>query len=128
MKRILLVDDDDTLHRKVRPWLIKAGYAVDHAGNSLEAKNALRLAPAERKIDIIVCDNSMVTENEGLEFGVSLWLIGAPQLFILYTASDLPESQTMMQRHKIGYVKKADTPDDLLAKLAEVIEKESAAL
>ncbi len=126
MTRIMLVDDDDEIHRKVRYWLIRGGYKVDHAGNSAEADDLLRLAAADDSYDVIVCGNSMRTDNEGLEYGAALWLKNISVPFILHTSSELVDARETMERHRIHYVQKTDSPEPLLRKIAEVLQNQSA--
>lgn len=67
-KRILLVEDDESVRRPLSSWLTRAGYEVVEAANGAEA---VRLWRARNGADLAVIDMFM-PEKDGLECIIEL--------------------------------------------------------
>lgn len=52
MARILLVEDDQSLARNVRQWLVRESYAVEHSGDGVDAEQRLQ----NENFDLIILD------------------------------------------------------------------------
>jgi DNA-binding response OmpR family regulator len=62
MRRILLVDDDDSFRKMLRLTLVKLGYDVLEAGDGKEALRLIHEAPPD-----VVMTDLIMPEKEGLE-------------------------------------------------------------
>jgi len=62
MRRILLVDDDDSFRKMLRLTLVKLGYDVLEAGDGREALSLIHEAPPD-----VVMTDLVMPEKEGLE-------------------------------------------------------------
>jgi CheY-like chemotaxis protein len=124
MARILLVDDDEFIHRITGAVLREHGHTVAHAMHSGEAEIAL---DEEGPFDIIICDNNMKQTDEGLGLGALLYYQGNDTPFILHTKAErreLPAKE--LEKYSIHYAWKDAPPEVLLAKIDEILNTKSA--
>lgn len=123
MAHILLVDDSGLILHSLGEMLRPLGHMLDFAMHSGEAKDLLAgsvLPDHETPFDLIVCDNNMRVENEGIGFAEELWLTNNTIPFILYTSSPMREFPSNWKKWGIHYVSKLSLPAVLIEKIDEL--------
>ena len=118
---ILVVDDDPDLRTMVSDCLESAGFAVEVAGDGVEA--LLRLGA--KTYDLIVSDVSM-PNLDGLTFLRFKRDKGIDTPIIMLTANESAEDEVQgLELGAADYIKKPFTVAPFLARVRRVVEKSS---
>ena len=86
MKKVLVVDDSDTVRQQVRQALVPAGYDVLEAADGLAGLDTLR---DNRDLAVVLCDVNMPRMN-GLEMVASAQSEGLVTPIIMLTSEGQP--------------------------------------
>jgi len=113
MKTIFLVDDSATILLSISNVLSKAGYAVEKAGNALEA---MKKFSANAKVDLLITDLNMPGMN-GIDFIKEVRkLPGYKFMPILFLTTESQQSKRAEAKAAgaSGWLVKPATADELL--------------
>jgi len=121
MKKILVVDDDQTLCLVLSQFLESNGYIVQQASSGMEALNIF----AQDLPDVIVSD-VLMPEMDGLDFCRRLRGTRNGELVPFIFLSAKGDVEDRIQGHNIGaddYLTKPVNPKELLAKIESQLER-----
>ncbi|ELS00902.1 response regulator containing a CheY-like receiver domain and an HTH DNA-binding domain [Xenococcus sp. PCC 7305] len=121
MKKILIVDDDESLRSLLKHSLEQKGYQVKIVASGTEALKSF----AENTPDLIVSDVSM-PEMDGFEFCRILRSQPSGQLIPFIFLSARSDLEDRIQGHSIGaddYITKPFEIKELIAKIESAIER-----
>jgi DNA-binding NarL/FixJ family response regulator len=121
MKKILIVDDDQTLRLVVGQFLQNHGYVVMQANSAMEGLTLF----AQEMPDLIICD-VMMPEMDGFDFCRRIRSTRAGELIPLLFLSAKGELDDRIHGHAIGaddYLVKPVNPKELLAKIESQLER-----
>ncbi|MEL6137217.1 MAG: response regulator transcription factor [Cyanobacteria bacterium J06626_23] len=121
MKKILIVDDDNTLRAALTRYLQERGFSVRDADSGAVALDLFEQDPP----DLVVSDVIM-PEMDGFEFCTQLRGIRAGQLVPFIFLSGRGELDDRVQGHSIGaddYIVKPFHPKELIAKIEAQLER-----
>jgi DNA-binding NarL/FixJ family response regulator len=121
MKKILIVDDDQTLRLVVGQFLQNHGYVVMQANSAMEGLTLF----AQETPDLIICD-VMMPEMDGFDFCRRIRSTRAGELIPLLFLSAKGELDDRIHGHAIGaddYLVKPVNPKELLAKIESQLER-----
>ncbi|WMX43632.1 response regulator transcription factor [Streptomyces roseicoloratus] len=119
--RILVVDDDPTVAEVVTGYLERAGFAVEHAADGLDA---LRGA-AERRPELVVLD-LMLPGLDGLEVCRRLRASGPVPVIMLTARGDEEDRITGLEVGADDYVTKPFSPRELVLRVESVLRRSRA--
>jgi PAS domain S-box-containing protein len=122
-KKVLLVEDDDTVRKLTKKMLVTAGLQVLEADNGFMALRLVR--ESNRPIDLLLTDVVM-PEMSGEEVAEKVLEI-QPGIKILFT-SGYPEKHISVLGElgrKVNFIHKPFTNKDLVEKIREILEKSS---
>jgi two-component system chemotaxis response regulator CheY len=123
-KKIIVIDDSQTVRQQVSLVLAGAGYEVIEAEDGLEGANVIRANPSA---SLAICDVNMPKQS-GLEMLDSLRAQGEPLLFpvIMLTTEGRPD---LIERAKSsgakGWIVKPFKPTMLLAAVRKIAGESS---
>jgi two-component system chemotaxis response regulator CheY len=121
LRRILVVDDSELLHRMYNLVLRRyrdRGAEILHARNGSEALGVIRETP---DIDLMLLDVTMPVMS-GLQLLIGLraaGLLGNLKVIMVSTAGKDDEVQSALDKGAVGYVSKPFTPAELHALIDE---------
>ncbi|MEO1592124.1 MAG: response regulator transcription factor [Cyanobacteria bacterium J06632_22] len=121
MKKILIVDDDNTLRAALTRYLQERGFSVRDASSGAAALDLFEQDPP----DLVVSD-VLMPEMDGYEFCTQLRGIRAGQLVPFIFLSGKGELDDRVQGHSIGaddYLVKPFHPKELIAKIEAQLER-----
>ncbi|MEM8807694.1 MAG: response regulator transcription factor [Cyanobacteria bacterium P01_G01_bin.38] len=121
MKKILIVDDDNTLRAALTRYLEERGFLVRNASSGAEGLSLFQQDPP----DLVVSD-VMMPEMDGYEFCTELRAIRSGQLVPFIFLSGRSELNDRIQGHNIGaddYLVKPFHPKELIAKIEAQLER-----
>ncbi|MEM9904684.1 MAG: response regulator transcription factor [Cyanobacteria bacterium P01_D01_bin.44] len=121
MKKILIVDDDNTLRAALTRYLEERGFLVRNASSGAEGLSLFQQDPP----DLVVSD-VMMPEMDGYEFCTELRAIRSGQLVPFIFLSGRSELDDRIQGHNIGaddYLVKPFHPKELIAKIEAQLER-----
>ena len=119
---ILLVEDEDMIRKLARDVLTRSGYTVYDAPTGARALEVLR--GHEGEIDLLLTDVVM----PGMS-GPALARVAAgerPSLRVLFTSGYTNEPEAIVDDPDSGFLGKPFTPQELVAKVREVLEPQVA--
>jgi two-component system chemotaxis response regulator CheY len=123
VKKILVIDDSDTVRQQVRYTLAEAGYEIIEAIDGIEGLEVIR---ATNDLSLALCDVNMPGMN-GLEMLVEVQRTGSSVPIIMLTSEGQP---SLMQRARAagakGWIVKPFKPDLLLETVSKLLPKEPA--
>ncbi|WP_128983497.1 response regulator transcription factor [Streptomyces roseicoloratus] len=119
--RILVVDDDPTVAEVVTGYLERAGFAVEHAADGLDA---LRGAE-ERRPELVVLD-LMLPGLDGLEVCRRLRASGPVPVIMLTARGDEEDRITGLEVGADDYVTKPFSPRELVLRVESVLRRSRA--
>lgn len=114
-KRILVVDDHETIRWDVGEALARHGYQVDTASTTEEACSAMD----ETEYDVVISDLVMPGEVDGIEFGRILKESGTNAVTI--AMSGLSAQQECAEAGYSYYLRKPFSVDQLIAAVTEAV-------
>ncbi|MER6999776.1 response regulator transcription factor [Streptomyces sp. NPDC000410] len=120
--RILVVDDDPTVAEVVTGYLERAGFAVEHAADGVDA---LRRA-GDRWPDLVVLD-LMLPGLDGLEVCRRLRATGPLPVIMLTARGDEEDRITGLEVGADDYVTKPFSPRELVLRVESVLRRSRAA-
>ncbi len=117
--RLLLVEDDVALVRRLRPRLERAGYVVDHADNGIDAE----FLGTEQTYRIVILDLGL-PDRSGMEV-LKRWRTSGNRVPVLIlTARDSwQERVDGLRAGADDYLGKPFEPEELLARIEAVIRR-----
>lgn len=121
MKRILVVDDDNTLRVVLTRFLQNQGYQVQDVSSGIEGLTVFEHNPP----DLVVSD-VMMPDMDGIEFCRRLRATREGQLVPFIFLSGQGELEDRIQGHSIGaddYLTKPFEPRELVAKIEAQLER-----
>ncbi|MEO0456252.1 MAG: response regulator transcription factor [Cyanobacteria bacterium P01_A01_bin.114] len=121
MKKILIVDDDNTLRAALTRYLEDRGFLVRNAETGAEGLTLFQQDPP----DLVVSD-VMMPEMDGYEFCTELRASRSGQLVPFIFLSGRSELDDRIQGHNIGaddYLVKPFHPKELIAKIEAQLER-----
>lgn len=121
MKKILIVDDDNTLRAALTRYLQERGFSVRDASSGAVGLDLFEQDPP----DLVVSD-VLMPEMDGYEFCTQLRGIRAGQLVPFIFLSGKGELDDRVQGHSIGaddYLVKPFHPKELIAKIEAQLER-----
>ncbi|MEX0917747.1 MAG: response regulator [Candidatus Paceibacterota bacterium] len=128
MAHILLVDDEAEIHGRYGRLLTNAGHTVEHAENRQIALMFLGDGAGvdpDLPVEMVVCDNHMGSDHEGVALAEVLRNRGDMIPFILHTSDELKfvlaENRFDITAHKIEYCKKDRANPDKLVQCVELL-------
>jgi DNA-binding NtrC family response regulator len=108
-KRVLVVEDDDTVRNMLTVLLFQEGYNVHAVSDGQEALNEMK----RRHFDVVITDNCM-PRLDGMEF-LSLSRIVWPDIPVVMVSGGHPDlSATAVQRGAYAWLHKPYEPSMLL--------------
>ena len=121
MKKVLLVDDDDSIRKTLRKALEFGGYDVVTAENGIDAIEVLEGDP----VDLIITDIFM-PDMDGIQFALKLRKLSAGIPFIAMSGGGVYENMSMLEiAGNLGAAATLEKPFDLrefLDLVKEVLE------
>ncbi|NEP16326.1 MAG: response regulator transcription factor [Leptolyngbya sp. SIO4C1] len=121
MKKILIVDDDNTLRAALTRYLEERGFLVRNAATGVEALTLFQQDPP----DLVVSD-VMMPEMDGFQFCAELRASRSGQLVPFIFLSGRSELDDRIQGHSSGaddYLVKPFHPKELIAKIEAQLER-----
>ena len=123
MKKILVVDDDQTTRHVLRKVLTSAGFSATVAKDGVDGLKALK----SKRFDLLLLDVWM-PEMNGLDVLAALPQEGARPRVVVMTADDTPETLLKVVREQAcRYVSKPVEPEALVELLHEVLSQTGVA-
>ena len=115
--RVLVVDDELTLGRNIRSYLIRQGYAVEHAATGHAALAALAAGP----VDVVLLDLRL-PDADGLDLLPEIQRL-APQahVLILTAHGSIPSAVQAMRGGAIDYLAKPVALSELKERLGALV-------
>lgn len=108
-KRVLVVDDDDTIRNMLTVLLFQKGYSVHAVSDGQEALTEMK----RRHFDVVITDSSM-PRLDGMEFLSVSRVVWPDTPVILVSGGRLDLSATAVQRGAHAWVHKPYEPSMLL--------------
>ncbi|MDX9972837.1 MAG: PAS domain S-box protein [FCB group bacterium] len=119
-ERILLVDDEVSILRTMRVFLISRGYDVKTCSNGMEALELVRAVP--HHFDVVVTDQTM-PQLTGLQLAKELAIVRPDLPVVLCTGySDLVDEATARNRGLRAFVTKPFTPLALTTAIRQALQ------
>lgn len=119
---ILIVEDDLTFSTMLKTWLGKKGYLVETVGNCARARKAI----SSNNFNLILSDLRL-PDQDGMQLLTWMRELQINTPFIMMTSyGEIQNAVTAMKLGATDYVKKPVQPDELLKKIKEAIDSESA--
>jgi two-component system response regulator AtoC len=119
-KRVLVIDDEESLRHMLGSFLAKEGFAVSSAGSGAEG---LALAQATRHA-VVLCD-VVLPDLDGLALVEQLHALDHHQLILVMSAyGSLEVAIEAIRRGARDYLSKPFQPQELLLKVRRLIEEE----
>ena len=119
--RILIVEDDAITRRNLSVLLTDEGYAVDQAGDGVQALEIL----AGRRFDLVLSDIVM-PRMDGLKMLQQLQFM-APQIPVVIMTSYVSDSLASVPAGAAEFIRKPFVLDDLLFKVQRAMDKAAPA-
>lgn len=119
---VLVIDDDRVIRMVVRDALESAGYAVLEAE---DAESGIALA-VDRSPDVVILD-VMLPRVDGLAVLSDLVARGVRARVLVFSASGARNAERAMSLGAAGYLQKPFEIAELLRRVAELVERGSAA-
>lgn len=120
IRRIMLVDDDETIRLLIKTSLEKQGFEVITFGSAVNASLALSNEERPLQVDLIITDVSM-PEMSGIDFMLWLKARHIPCPVIVMTAFHSPEIEEQARQNKVvKYLNKPIKLHQLEMLLAEI--------
>jgi DNA-binding response OmpR family regulator len=117
-RRVLVVDDDDTLREIVCAYVSAAGATVDQAADSV---TALRLAEASPP-DVVVLDR-MIPGVNGIEVARRLRMMGSVPIVMLTALGETEHRIEGLEAGVDDYLAKPFSPRELVLRIASVLRR-----
>lgn len=95
---ILVVDDESVLREMLRMYLEKSGHSVIEAENASDANNRLQ----KEKFDLIITDNDMPQQNQGLAVIEKARSLPSPPRIIWASGRVLSNPETADKAQQLG--------------------------
>ncbi|WP_305044645.1 sigma-54-dependent transcriptional regulator [Geoalkalibacter sp.] len=120
-KKMLVIDDDPVIRRGLKQILEKAGYEVEIFASGHTAVEELRQAPC----DLVITDLKMPGMS-GLEVLRTVSAMHPEVPIVLITGYSTVETAVeAMKNGAVDYIAKPFTPDELLEKVQQALEKKA---
>ena len=120
---VLVVDDELTLGRNIRSYLIRQGYTVEHAPTGQAALAQLAAGP----VDVVLLDLRL-PDADGLDLLPEIQrLAPRAQVLIMTAHGSIPSAVQAMRGGAIDYLPKPVVLSDLKERLGELLQEAPAA-
>jgi len=124
-RRILLVDDEDSIRLTLSLILRERGFAVTAAGSVLDAKRILKV----QDFDVLLCDLNIEHEGDGFEVLQAMREVNPKCVSVFITAYPALETAHRAIQHDIGgYVSKPADIEELVALLERKLTARNACI
>ena len=118
MKTILIIEDDIVFSRSISNWLVKKGMKTECVATLANARKAI----GQKEFDLILADLRL---PDGNSTSLLKWMnekyYSIP--FLIMTNYGQVENEVTMQLGAINYLCKPVQPDNLLALITEILDK-----